>query len=109
MNGHPTIAVYQPDLAHPHNLILDLWLSAGLLGLIGYALVVVALARRGWRLWRRASGAAGATAAWRRIAVVGVLGALLATLTHGMVDSAYFQPDLALAFWWGVAALAALK
>ena len=109
VNGHATIAVYQPDLAHPHNLILDLWLSAGLLGLIGYALVVVALVHRGWRLWRRASGAAGATAAWRRIAVVGVLGALLATLTHGMVDSAYFQPDLALAFWWGVAALAALN
>ena len=109
LNGHPTIAVYQPDLAHPHNLILDLWLSAGLLGLIGYVVVVVALVRRGWRLWRRAatSGAA-ALQPWRRIAAVGVLGALLATLTHGMVDSAYFQPDLALAFWWGVATLAAL-
>jgi len=106
LNGHPTIAIYQPNLAHPHNLILDLWLSAGLLGLIGYAVVVVALIRRGWRLWRRAEAK---LQPWRRIAAVGVLGALLATLTHGMVDSAYFQPDLALAFWWGVAALAALN
>jgi O-antigen ligase len=111
VNGHLTVAVYQPDLAHPHNLLLDLWLSAGLLGLIGYIVVVVALVRRGWRLWWRAeaSEASGADAQpWRRIAAVGVLGALLATLTHGMVDSAYFLPDLALAFWWGVATLAAL-
>lgn len=112
VNGHLTVAVYQPNLAHPHNLILDLWLSAGLLGLSGYVIVVVALARRSWRLWRRmeaseASAQVGALP-WRRIAAVGVLGALMATLTHGMVDSAYFLPDLALAFWWGVAALAAL-
>lgn len=104
INGHRTVAVYQPNLAHPHNLPLDLWLSAGLLGLIGYVVVVVALVGRALRLLR----GAGAGEPWRRIVAVGVLGALLATLTHGMVDSAYFQPDLALAFWWGVAALIAL-
>lgn len=104
LNGHPTIAPLQPDFAHPHNLLLDLWLSAGLLGLVGYTVVVVALVDRVVRLLRRA----GAADPWRRVAAVGVAGALLATVTHGMVDSAYFLPDLALAFWWGVAALIAL-
>ncbi|HET9111320.1 MAG TPA: O-antigen ligase family protein [Ktedonobacterales bacterium] len=107
VNGHPTVAVLQPNLAHPHNLLLDLWLSAGLLGLIGYVVVVVALVRRALRLLRRVSE--DHSQPWRRVAAVGVLGALLATLTHGMVDSAYFLPDLALAFWWGVAALIALN
>lgn len=102
-NGHITVAVFQPNLAHPHNLPLDLWLSAGLLGLVGYMLVVVALAGRAIRLIRWA-----VASAWRRVAAVGVVGSLLATLTHGMLDSAYFQPDLALAFWWGVVALIAL-
>jgi hypothetical protein len=27
---------------------------------------------------------------------------VLASLVHGMVDSAYFVPDLALIFWWSV-------
>ncbi|MGH2502311.1 MAG: hypothetical protein ACRDID_07320, partial [Ktedonobacterales bacterium] len=78
-----------------------------------YIVVVVALVRRSWRLWWRSedsgAGAQASAQPWRRIAAVGVLGALLATLTHGMVDSAYFLPDLALTFWWGVAALAALS
>lgn len=103
LNGRPTIAVNQPDFAHPHNLILDLWLSAGLLGLVGYGIIVIALTRRALHLARVAGGQA-----WRPVVAVGVLGMLLASLTHGMVDSAYFQPDLALAFWWGVAALGAL-
>jgi O-antigen ligase len=105
LNGHLTVAVYEPNLAHPHNLPLDLWLSAGLLGLIGYSVVAVALVSRAIRLLRR-TGGVGET--WRRVAAVGVAGALLATLTHGMLDSAYFLPDLALAFWWGVATLIAL-
>jgi hypothetical protein len=66
--------------------------------------VVVALVSRALRLLRRVGGAGEP---WRRVAAVGVLGALLAMLTHGMVDSAYFQPDLALAFWWSVVALIA--
>jgi hypothetical protein len=28
---------------------------------------------------------------------------MLAGLVHGMVDSAYFEPDLALVFWWLIA------
>jgi putative inorganic carbon (hco3(-)) transporter len=104
INGHLTVAAYQPNLAHPHNLALDLWLSAGLLGLAGYVVVVVALVSRALRLLRRVGGAGEP---WRLVAAVGVLGALLATLSHGMVDSAYFQPDLALAFWWSVVALVA--
>ncbi len=103
VNGRLTVAALQPDLAHPHNLPLDLWLSAGLLGLVGYTLVAGALVACAARLWRQTSGRG-----WRAVAAAGVAGALLATLTHGMVDSAYFQPDLALAFWWGVAALIGL-
>ncbi len=104
VNGHLTVAVFQPDLAHPHNLLLDLWLSAGLLGLVGYLLTLGAQVWRGVRLFRSDAGQP-----WWRVVAIGIAGALLATVTHGMLDSAYFQPDLALAFWWGAAALAALS
>ncbi len=35
----------------------------------------------------------------------GLAGSLLASVVHGMVDSAYFVPDLALVFWWSIATL----
>jgi putative inorganic carbon (hco3(-)) transporter len=155
LNGHPTIAWREPALAHPHNLALDLWLSIGVLGLAGFAVV---LGVGGWRiltlrrrlLTSRASAGFWASAARpnaergrgevstrgtalrergqsglhlppiahgerecaraRRVAWVGAValgigGSLLAGVVHGMVDSAYFVPDLALVFWWSVATL----
>ena len=102
LNGHPTVVVREPDLSHPHNLLLDLWLSAGLLGLAGYIVVFVALLRRGVSLWRRGP-------AWARPLALGVCGSVVAGVVHGMVDSAYFVPDLALAFWWAVALLIVIQ
>ena len=49
-NGHPTPAIYEPNLSHPHNLPLELWLSGGLLALGGFALILWDLARRFLRL-----------------------------------------------------------
>jgi O-antigen ligase/polysaccharide polymerase Wzy-like membrane protein len=98
-NGHATAAAREPNLSHPHNLGLELWLSAGLAGLVGYMLALVAAAWRGVGVVGRG---------WRGAVAVGVMGALAAGLAHGLVDSAYFQPDYALAFWWAIAALLAL-
>ncbi|MFI5274783.1 MAG: O-antigen ligase family protein, partial [Ktedonobacterales bacterium] len=116
LNGHLTRAVYEPDLAHPHNLVLDLWLSGGVLGLGGFLLAVTWLARRTTHL-ARARMAAGARRMRLRVRMrgresfaaavaVGVLAGVVAGIVHGMVDSAYFEPDLALCFWWAVGVLA---
>jgi putative inorganic carbon (hco3(-)) transporter len=102
LNSHITPAIYQPDLAQPHNLLLDLWQSGGLLALIGFVLLLVGIVDhfrqiwQNWRVWRDRS--LGPLA-------LGVLASMLAGLIHGMVDSAYFSPDLALAFWWATALL----
>jgi hypothetical protein len=72
--------------AHPHNLLLDIWLRLGPLGLAAF----------GWLLARFFS--AGRARLGNPI-VVGALAAMTAALVHGMVDSFYFVPDLALAFW----------
>jgi hypothetical protein len=106
-NGHPTAAASEPNLSHPHNLGLELWLSAGLLGLMGFILALVGAVTRGWETLAAINGLR-APDGWRGAAVAGIMGALAAGLAHGLVDSAYFQPDLALAFWWSVAALVAL-
>lgn len=106
-NGHPTAAASEPNLSHPHNLGLELWLSAGIVGLYGFMLVVVAALARGWatiKALRKRQALHG----WRSAAIAGTAGALVVALAHGLVDSAYFQPDLALAFWGMVAALLVL-
>jgi putative inorganic carbon (HCO3(-)) transporter len=103
IGGHLTPAASQPDLAHPHNLALDLWLSGGMLALIGFAVVIGWFARRWWQVWHAGQRAAGAHWTARAALGAGLTGGVLAGLVHGMVDSAYFQPDLALFFWWAVA------
>ena len=103
IGGRLTPAAFQPGLAHPHNLILDLWLSGGALGLAGFTLVVGWLAWSCWREWLTNHREWGGRWTARTALVVGAAGGVLAGLAHGMVDSAYFLPDLALLFWWAVA------
>lgn len=82
----------EPDLSHPHNLVLDAWLRAGLAGLAGYLLLLGLLLRASWRRTRSATG-------WDRALGAGVFGALVAAITHGLVDREYFAVDLAIVFW----------
>ena len=102
LNGHVTPAIYQPDLAQPHNLLLDLWQSGGLLAIIGFVLLLAGVAGHFWRIWE-------GRLAWQDRSygplALGVVASILAGLIHGMVDSAYFAPDLAMAFWWATALL----
>jgi putative inorganic carbon (HCO3(-)) transporter len=76
--------------AHPHNLLLDIWLRMGPLGLLAFGWLTVRVLRRAWA---RGRGLAGEPLA------LGALAALAAALTHGLVDHFYFVPDLAIVFW----------
>ena len=93
----------EPDLSHPHNLLLDWWLSLGVLGALVLArLLVVA--------WRLGSGGLARDRGDRlgRALVAGLVGSLVATLVHGAVDNSFFLPDLAALWWAGYALLAML-
>jgi len=80
---------WEPCLSHPHEEILDFWLSTGILGLIAYAWLQVMFWRRALKDWF----------VRRDALTLGVMGAMLAGLVHGLVDNSYFLPDLALIFW----------
>lgn len=110
LGGKATIVTAQPTLAHPHNILLELWISGGVLAVIGFSALLYTLWRRCARLWRAARRAAlDERAAWRGAVALGIAGALVAAVTHGMVDTAYFFPDLALIFWMLVALLIGLE
>jgi hypothetical protein len=54
---------------------------------------------------RAADGHDSAACAWRAAIALGLGTSVLAGVLHGMVDRAYFEPDLALIFWLAIAAL----
>jgi O-antigen ligase len=82
----------EPDLNHPHNIVLDFATRLGLLGLLVGGWLFYSLGRT----IRRAMAAV--TAEWQPVAV-GLAGALAAILAHGLVDHSFFLIDLAYTFY----------
>ncbi|MCB9432545.1 MAG: O-antigen ligase family protein, partial [Ardenticatenaceae bacterium] len=86
----------EPNLNHPHNIILDFATRLGLLGLLAGTALFASLA---YTLHRTRPDTT-----WRPV-VVGMWGSLAAILTHGLVDHSFFLVDLAFVFylWLGTA------
>jgi O-antigen ligase len=82
-------AGFEPCQSHPHDEVLDAWLSTGIAGLAAFVWIQVLFWRESLRSWFRE----------RDPLVIGVMGAMFAALAHGLVDNSYFLPDLALYFW----------
>lgn len=74
-------------VSHPHNAVLDVWLSFGVLGLVLLAAGIAGLLLRARTI--RDGGTMGNT--WQ----IGAIAALAGGLAHGLVDNVYFLPDLA--------------
>lgn len=89
-----------PNLSHPHNVLLDFWLSLGIVGpvLLGVLIVrFVVLVRQSWTVGNPID----------RALLAGASGGLADILLHGLVDNSFFLPDLAMLFWlmFGIVAL----
>ncbi|MFN8377272.1 MAG: O-antigen ligase family protein [Anaerolineae bacterium] len=84
----------EPDLSHPHNILLDFWLRLGLLG----ALLLIATQAAFWvrsvRIWRLASKDFPV----HRALIIGAMGSMIGLLVHGMVDNSVFVNDLVIVF-----------
>lgn len=85
--------------SHPHNLVLDSWLSLGLAGVLTLGLF---LALGGWIVWSIRKNRRPVDI-WQ----LGVLASLAAGLGHGLVDNGYFLPDLAVLTWVFIALIIA--
>jgi O-antigen ligase len=82
----------EPDLSHPHNILLEFWTRLGVLGVGALAWVEIRFFRRAWRLYRCLPDGD-----WRALAL-GVMGGMVNVLSHGLVDNGFFVIDLAYAF-----------
>jgi O-antigen ligase len=84
----------EPNLSHPHNIVLDYWISLGILGLAILAALQVTFWRSALAAWRRWLGVDVLLAA----VAVGAMGSMADFLAHGLVDNSYFVVDLAYVF-----------
>ncbi len=79
----------EPNLSHPHNLILDFGTRLGVGGIALLLWLQVAFWRAGLRLYRQRA----------EPLVLGLLGSMAVFLSHGLVDNSYFLVDLAFVFF----------
>ena len=98
--GAPLIGLHnQPDLSHPHNVLLQIWVSMGIFGVLAFIAVVVLffwLFRRILLHLRSHENEHNQTLYW---ITIGVGAAMVAAMVQGTVDSAFLEQDLAYCFW----------
>jgi putative inorganic carbon (hco3(-)) transporter len=93
----------EPNLLHPHNLLLEFSAGLGVVGVVSLAWLLVAFSRTALRLYRQLGDPA------LRALVLGLLGSLAAFLAHGLVDAGYFLADLAFLFMLALAIVSKLE
>ncbi|HEX9016493.1 MAG TPA: O-antigen ligase family protein [Chloroflexota bacterium] len=96
-------AAAEPNLSHPHNLVLNFWLEVGILGLLAFLWILASLARSWAALWRASSSPT------ERTILAGIAGAAADFVSHGMVDNSYFLTDMAFHFWLLAATIGVLS
>jgi len=108
----------EPDLSHPHNLLLDYGCRLGFCGLVAGFWLQIAFWRLALPLRRLADGSAAplGRALWagpqgegsvrglgelldRRALALGLMGSMVNFLAHGLADASYFVIDLAFVFF----------
>jgi O-antigen ligase len=84
----------EPNLSHPHNILLDFWLRLGIMGAVVLVWLQAAFWRaalRAYRFWRGRDTLMFAL-------VVGTMGSMVNLLAHGLVDNSVYVNDLAFVF-----------
>ncbi len=114
--GHPRYLVNAAQqeeafTSHPHNIVLDYWLSLGIMGLFVLVWLLWAFFREAINKVKNLAASASRTAAdpVGRAIALGLLASMLDFLLHGMVDNSYFLMDLALIFWLSCGMLNGLR
>lgn len=92
MAPYRATSAYPVPEPYPHNIALTAWTEVGILGLVAFMYLLVALAVRPWLALKRSSGL-------YRPLLWGLGAAFVMIFVHGLVDSPYWKNDLSVEFW----------
>jgi O-antigen ligase len=81
----------EPNLSHPHNILLDYWSRLGILGLAAGLWIQATF-------WRLALPLRRLADLNERALALGLMASMVDFLAHGLVDNSFFLVDLAFAF-----------
>lgn len=84
----------EPNLSHPHNIILDFWVRLGIAGvalLVSLQIIFWSRAVQLYRSFREQDPLYLAL-------IIGVIGSMINLLGHGMIDNSVYVEDLAFVF-----------
>ncbi len=98
-------AIWDADLSHPHNFILDFWTRLSVFGVVLFGLIQL-------RFWRLAASVIRNCHQNENLILamaVGLSGSMAALLAHGAVDNSVFVIDLAFIFMFQLAAILRLR
>lgn len=91
--------VGMPDIAHAHNIFLQVALDVGIPGLIAYLALLGLIVKVAWRVAHREE---------HRALAIGILCGTLALHTFGLLDALTLGSKPAIAFWYSLGLLSAL-
>ena len=83
-----------------YSVPLELTVETGLIGLIAFCWFLLVLAGQGWQAWSRALQVRDREGLW----VAAGLAAGIGLMTHGLVDTVWYRPQIQM-LWWLVVAL----
>ncbi|MFV0644069.1 MAG: O-antigen ligase family protein, partial [Sphingomonadaceae bacterium] len=98
-----TEAWREPNLNHPHQIVLHFWVALGIPGLIVFVWQQIAY----WRTWFHAQRRLSVNSASRAL-LIGLGASMTATLAHGLIDNSFFLVDLAFIWMLNMAFVAEL-
>ncbi|MBC7231770.1 MAG: O-antigen ligase family protein [Chloroflexi bacterium] len=93
----------EPDLSHPHNIVLDYWTRLGIGGVVVLIWLEGAFFRTALRLYRDLPDGN------ERAIILGLIASMVAMLAHGLIDNSYFLVDLAFLFFLGFGLIRAME
>jgi O-antigen ligase len=83
----------EPDLSHPHNILLDYWTRLGIAGVAVLVWLLTAFFTAALRQYKRLPDGDA------RAIIFGWIASMAAMLAHGLIDNSYFLVDLAFVFF----------
>lgn len=81
----------EPNLSHPHNILLDVWIRLGIIGVAWLLAFQVTFWRAWWKIYRVSNP-------FRSVLFIGIAASMVNLVVHGLVDNSIFVQDLSYVF-----------